>query len=108
MPVYVDAAIHRWRDKLWCHLIADDEAELHEFAQRLGLKREWYQTQSILCHYDIPEHTRTIAVELGAIQLTRKQMVIRIRAAREAGPPDATTAAPPITEPSSGKEIGIT
>lgn len=82
MAVYVDAAIHRWRDKLWCHLTADEEEELHEFADRLGLKREWYQTESILHHYDIPEATRKEAVAMGAVQLTRAQMVARIRIAR--------------------------
>lgn len=84
MAVYVDAAIHRWRDKLWCHLIADDEVELHDFALRLGLKREWYQTESSLCHYDIAKETRERAVAMGAVELSRKTMVLRIRAAREA------------------------
>lgn len=82
MAVYVDAAIHRWRNRLWCHLIADDEEELHVFALELGLKREWYQTESSLHHYDIPKETRDLAVEMGALELSRKQMVLRIRAAR--------------------------
>lgn len=82
MAVYVDAAIHRWREKLWCHLIADDEAELHSFAIRLGLKLEWYQTESILHHYDIPKDTRDVAVQLGAVELSRAEMVARIRRAR--------------------------
>ncbi len=85
MAVYVDAAIHRWRDMLWCHLIADDEAELHEFAERLGLKREWYQTDSVLRHYDIPKHTREEAIAMGAVQISRAQMVSRIRSARAGG-----------------------
>ncbi|MBY0547608.1 MAG: DUF4031 domain-containing protein [Candidatus Obscuribacterales bacterium] len=82
MAVYVDAAIHRWRNKLWCHLIADDEEELHIFAEQLGLKREWYQIESSLNHYDIPKETRELAVQMGALEISRKHMVLRIRAAR--------------------------
>lgn len=83
MAVYVDAAIHTWRNRLWCHLIADDEDELHEFARQLGLKRESFQTQSSLDHYDITKELREVAIEMGAVQLSRSEMVARIRAARE-------------------------
>ena len=30
--IYVDTAIHQWKGKLWCHLVADDIEELHDFA----------------------------------------------------------------------------
>lgn len=85
MTVYVDAAIHRWRDRLWCHMIADDDDELHEFAAMLGLKRESFQTQSHLNHYDITKEKRALAIQMGAVELTRREMVQRIRAARAAG-----------------------
>ena len=73
--IYVDQPIHRWRSKLWCHLIADDLKELHEFAAKLGLKREWFQNHRIQPHYDITESKRAIAVRMGANEITTKDMV---------------------------------
>jgi hypothetical protein len=43
MSVYVDQPIHTWRNKKWCNLVADDLNELHAFAVKLGLKKEWFQ-----------------------------------------------------------------
>ena len=83
MSVYVDDAIHPWRGKMWCHLVADSDDELHEFAKRLGLRREWFQTKSILNHYDITENKRQQAVAMGAIPLTREQMGQRLEATFE-------------------------
>ena len=42
--------------------------ELHEFAQRLGLKRSWFQ-QGSAPHYDLSKTKRRKAVELGATEL---------------------------------------
>jgi hypothetical protein len=56
----------------WCHLNADAEEELHAFAARLGLKRDWYQPgrrlgpdgtvafDPYLSHYDIVPSKRAI------------------------------------------------
>lgn len=35
------------------HLVADSLKELHEFAQKMGLKREWFQDHPRHPHYDI-------------------------------------------------------
>lgn len=51
------------------HMIADDEDELHAFAERLLLRRSWYQGD----HYDVSLSVRRHAVELGAIEITWKQ-----------------------------------
>lgn len=40
MAVYVDRPSHHWRDRLWCHLVADTLEELHAFAARLRLYRK--------------------------------------------------------------------
>lgn len=42
MAVYVDAPIWHFAGRRWCHLMADDTAELHGFAARLGLKLSSY------------------------------------------------------------------
>jgi hypothetical protein len=63
----------------WCHLNADAEEELHAFAARLGLKRDWYQPgrrlgpdgtvafDPYLSHYDIVPSKRALALQMGAV-----------------------------------------
>ncbi|MEJ7845494.1 MAG: DUF4031 domain-containing protein [Acidimicrobiales bacterium] len=73
MAVYVDPALWAWRGRRWCHLLADDEVELHAFAARLGLERRWFQHRADAPwrdHYDLPDHVRTEAVVLGAVEIT--------------------------------------
>ncbi|WP_040233273.1 DUF4031 domain-containing protein, partial [Xanthomonas citri] len=36
MAVYVDDAVHLWRDQRWAHLLGDTLDELHAMAARLG------------------------------------------------------------------------
>ena len=77
--IYVDRAVHRWRDKLWCHMFGDSFEELHEFADQLGLKREWFQVPPYCNtpHYDLHEATRELAIALGAVELHSRQEVVR-------------------------------
>jgi hypothetical protein len=76
--IYVDRPIHPWKGKKWCHLVADDLQELHDFATKLGLKREWFQSHRIQPHYDITEAKREQAIKLGAIAIETKQMAERV------------------------------
>jgi len=87
MSVYVDSLVnHGWKLGPNCHLIADTEDELHDFAQRIGLKRTWAQLPPhvSLAHYDLTEKNRTRAIALGAVALERRPFVEKIRAIREA------------------------
>lgn len=82
MTIYVDdmrrAATVRHRPARWSHLFTDqdDQAELHQFAARLGLKRSWFQgaqweaTHPWRCHYDITDLYREQALALGAVSTT--------------------------------------
>ena len=65
MTVYLDD----WRqparlgpvDDRWSHLLADTDEELHAFAARMGMKREWFQHRTHRphqAHYDMPERSR--------------------------------------------------
>ncbi len=91
MTVYVDD----WRQHArvgpvtarWSHLLADDESELHAFAERLGLRRAWYQRHRrhpALNHYDVTEETRLAAITLGAVPLTWRETGRLIRSRRRA------------------------
>lgn len=89
MAVLVDRAIWRWRGRTWAHLVSDSSYdELHEFAARLGLQREWFQGD----HYDIPASVRAEAIALGAEPVGLHELVRRLRDAglrrpRREGPP---------------------
>lgn len=71
MGVYVDPIFSHWRNKRWCHLFADSDFELHQFARELGLKRQWFQEppKASWRHYDITEPKRKLALKLGAIPM---------------------------------------
>ena len=62
------------------HLVGHPISELHRFAESIGLKRKWYQTQSRHPHYDIMSKTiLNRALEKGAVLGTKKQIVDFIR-----------------------------
>lgn len=75
MAVYVDDELIPWRGKLWCHLVADTLPELHDFAQRLGLRQAWFQANSAYPHYDVTVRVRDRALTMGA-SLGDRQTII--------------------------------
>lgn len=87
MPVYVDSLRdHGWRLGPSCHLAADTLAELHAFAERLGLRREWFQAGRNP-HYDLTAKRRAMAVAMGAVETDGRGVVEACRRckAREDG-----------------------
>jgi hypothetical protein len=72
MTVLVDEAEWPWRDELWAHLVSDSSAaELHAFANRLGVRRLAFQDD----HYDVPTVLRETAIDLGARPVTSRVLV---------------------------------
>ena len=75
MTVYVDdmrrpAQVGRTHGS-WSHLFADTSDELHAFAARLGLRREWLQHEGTHReHYDVTERKRQAAIAYGAQQIS--------------------------------------
>jgi len=66
MTVYVDdCRLTFWGMKM-SHMTADTIDELHIMADRIGLKREWFQPKSHP-HYDVSDSKRRIAIVFGAI-----------------------------------------
>lgn len=69
--VYVDT-LRTYKSGKWCHMIADSDDELHAFANKIGLKREWWQPKN--SHYDLRPGVRDIAVKFGAKELSIKDL----------------------------------
>ena len=79
MTIYVDqisdyGANFRRGDRTtgkWCHMAtdSDDLEELHQFAERIGLKRDWFQARPGLPHYDLTPNKRRLAIEHGAVSV---------------------------------------
>jgi hypothetical protein len=100
--IYVDALMnHGWilhgHATRSCHMFAGPEdplEELHVFAERIGLKRRWFQEKSTP-HYDLTPARRRAAVAAGAVELDRKAAVRVWRARRGAV---QTSAQPPHLE----------
>lgn len=85
MAVYVDPMIHYgWKLGPSCHLVADELDELHAFASRIGMKREWFQgpEKASTPHYDLTEARRKRAVKLGAVELDHRAFLVTCRAIR--------------------------
>lgn len=99
MTVYVDdsaiqATVGR-RSARWSHLFADTREELHEFAARLGLRRDWFQDPCVdgkpfpakpgsphaeMWHYDVTAGKREQAIRLGAQPVTSREGLNIMRA----------------------------
>ncbi|GJD89385.1 hypothetical protein BHAOGJBA_2912 [Methylobacterium hispanicum] len=71
--VFVDEAVHPWRGRLWAHLFSPDLEALHAFADRLGLRRDWFQRppRASWPHYDVTAAKRAQAIRLGALAADR-------------------------------------
>jgi hypothetical protein len=62
----------------WCHLTADALEELHAIARRIGLREEWFQGD----HYDLTPSRRARTLSLGAVEVTRRELVQVVRRLR--------------------------
>ena len=62
------------------HLIAESRGELHEFAQRIGLRREWFQDRPVFWHYDVTTDSKSRrAFRAGAQPIARRTTVAIMR-----------------------------
>jgi len=92
VSVYVDHAFAVGDWGSWSgggHLQADVGHELHAFASRLGLRREWFQTtpgRPDKDHYDLTRARRVLAIRYGAIEEDRRAGARRRQAIRQTGP----------------------
>lgn len=59
------------------HLVSDTSIEeLHAFAEKLGMRREWFQRRSIP-HYDLTGERYNLALAMGAELVSSRELVRR-------------------------------
>jgi hypothetical protein len=80
MTVYVDDAVHLWRERRWAHLMADTLDELHGMARQLGIPRRAFQNKTSGAHYDVDAALREAALALGAVAISRHRDRERVKA----------------------------
>ncbi len=69
MPIYVGPTMWKFRQYVMGHMFpaAPSQIEaLHEMAEKMGMRRSWFQDKSDLPHYDITASMRKKAIALGA------------------------------------------
>lgn len=91
MTIFVDQLeawgwILRGRAVHSCHMFTDslDIEDLHLFAERIGMKRRWFQDHHVAPHYDLTKSRRDHALLLGAVSVDRRTASGIWRARREA------------------------
>jgi hypothetical protein len=54
----------------WCHMWCDqgDEEKLHKIADKIGMKRIWFQDRPNFAHYDLVPSKRILAIKNGAVE----------------------------------------
>lgn len=76
MAVYVDE-LRRIDGRLWCHMLADTDAELISMQTKIRLHPDWQHND----HFDLSPWKRKQAIEHGAIPVTIRDLV-RVRRRR--------------------------
>ena len=82
MTVYVDTVQKPYRRMLMCHMVADTLDELHAMADKIGVRRQWFQSHASTSHYDICKSKKRLALKYGAVELDRRKFVEVIRRLR--------------------------
>ncbi len=79
MTLYVDPLMPTRRSRRWpygqaCRLAADTPGQLADFAAKLNLSAWWFRTDPRLPHYDLSPEMRALAVRLGAMEVTAREL----------------------------------
>lgn len=90
MAVYVDdmykSPMGQFGKMKMSHLIADNQDELLDFVDKIGVQRKWIQKMDTPEeHFDIALSKRKLAVELGAIEITMREYAERVEQKRRNG-----------------------
>jgi len=97
-PVLVDTPLHHYRGMIMCHMLSKNLEKLHQMADRIGVSRRWFQEKGTP-HYDICKTKRALALKLGAVEATKKEVVQIIKHFRKKRTPPASTKSEPTHKP---------
>lgn len=94
-----------------CHMTTDGPIEeLHVFADKIGLKRQWFQKHKIVDHYDLTPKMRAKAIAAGAVEVGWRDQAMARRAKQKAAAVDLAVDAAERRTPlpaESTKQTGI-
>lgn len=77
MAILIDHPAWPAHDRLWAHLVSDTSLdELHAFAALAGIPRRGFDHD----HYDVPEERYDELVQLGAVPVSGRELVLRLTA----------------------------
>ena len=75
MAVYVDFVQIKFKGYKWCHMLADNLQELHDFAALIDVDTRLFHRDASYPHYDITVQMRETALAKGAIPADRKKII---------------------------------
>ena len=79
MSVFIDNMRAPFGRMIMSHMVADTSQELHAMAARIGVSSRWVQDRGTPReHYDICQSKRQLAIQYGAIEVTRRQLAMKI------------------------------
>jgi hypothetical protein len=75
MTIFIDRPLWPARGRMWSHMVSDvSYAELHAFAERLGMPPRAFERD----HYDVPSDLYEPALSLGAEPIGSQELVARL------------------------------
>ena len=76
MAIYVDRARVLFKDRVWCHMMADSLDELHHFAQLMKIDVCLFHRTASYPHYDITMEMRERVIACGAVDADRRTIIL--------------------------------
>jgi hypothetical protein len=74
--ILIDPPLVPSRGRMWSHLASDTSYdELHTFARGLGIPERGFDRD----HYDVPGEWYDEAVARGAVPVTSRELIVRLR-----------------------------
>ncbi len=75
--ILIDPPLVPMRGRLWSHVASDTSYdELHEFARAIGIPAGGFDRD----HYDVPDELYDAVVAAGAVPVSSRELVGRLRA----------------------------
>ena len=76
--ILIDPPLVAAHGRLWSHLVSDESyEELHAFASSVGIPARGFDRD----HYDVPSERYDAVVAAGAVAVSSRELVARLRAA---------------------------